>query len=105
MNFFLLSIIAILFCKEYIIVNDELIIYTTFISITIIAIKMFGFLEKTFADIKIAEQYSLKTSSNMMKEELVNLDLNANLNFCIPYYYAVDLKNPSDFSEPDFDSI
>jgi len=105
MNFFLLSIIAILFFKEYIIVNDELIIYITFISITIIAVKIFGFLEKTFDNFKQSQQDSLKSSSNIIKEELVNLDLRVNLNFAIPYYYAIEIKDSSDFSEPDIDNI
>ena len=65
MIFFFFSLIIILFTKEFILINQELIIYITFLTITLLAIQTFSFLKKSFIDIQ-----------NEIKNNLINISLN-----------------------------
>ena len=89
MIYFIVGILTVLFSKEYIILNSEIIIYITFLSITVFAVKMFSFLNDTFETIKLNEQESLKTSSISLKNELVNNEQNAILNSNAPYFSSI----------------
>lgn len=89
MIYLIISILTVLFSKEYIILNSEIIIYITFLSITVFAVKMFSFLNDTFETIKINEQESLKTTSISLKNELVNNEQNAILNSNAPYFSSI----------------
>lgn len=89
MIYFIVGILTVLFSKEYIILNSEIIIYITFLSITVFAVKMFSFLNDTFETIKLNEQESLKTTSISLKNELVNNEQNAILNSNAPYFSSI----------------
>lgn len=75
MIFFVLGLFIILFSKEYIVINSELIIYLTFLSITVLFVNMFSFLKNTFNSIRITEQEALNASSLNLKQELINVQI------------------------------
>ncbi len=66
MIFFAIGLLIILFTKEFILINQELIIYITFLSITLICIQSFSFLRKTFENVQ-----------NDIKNNLITLSLNS----------------------------
>lgn len=98
--FFLIGLIAILFNKEYILINDEMIIYLTFLSITVFAVQTFAALTQTLTVIRINEQDALNITSLALKQEFLHVENNAELNANAPFFIELSLKEPLDFSEP-----
>lgn len=88
-----------MFTKEFILINDELIIYITFLTITFLAIQSFSFLRKTFEDIQAD-----------IKNNLISLSLNtqtiekrviqkADLLLESLHTFDINLPEPLDISE------
>lgn len=61
--YFLLLILLIAFTKELILVNQELIINITFLSITLIFVNYFSFLKATFEQIRTSYKNNLQLES------------------------------------------
>lgn len=57
---FLLGLLTVFFLKELIVLNQEIIIYVTFISITLLCIHNFKFLENSFDNLRTYEKTNLK---------------------------------------------
>lgn len=66
MIFFAIGLLIILFTKEFLLINQELIIISTFLSITLLCIQSFSFLRKTFED-----------AQNDIKNNLMTLSLDS----------------------------
>lgn len=88
MPLFFAGLIAILFNKEYIIMNSELIIYLTFLSLVIIFITNLGpSLVILFDDIRNSLRESLILSLNTVIEVLRDKQLHAAMKFNAPFLY------------------
>jgi hypothetical protein len=103
MNFFLLSTILILFCKEYIIINHEIIIYSTFLSITIYSVYAFGFLIEIFDNQRVDIQNVLKVESSHEKNGLSKSIMIYHYMAHVPYYSDFYLNKNDDYHEPLLD--
>ena len=64
MIIFLIGLLFIAFTKEYILINQELIIYITFLTITFVAIQSFSFLKNSFEEVR-----------KELKTNLINISL------------------------------
>jgi hypothetical protein len=90
----LVSLIIIFFTKEFIVVNQEIIIYCTFISLMLLSIKTFSSLESVFETIRSNEKSSLNINS---KTEQATCDLVIQqqfLNASITPLFDTDLPLP-----------
>jgi hypothetical protein len=103
MNFFLLSIILILFCKEYIIINHEIIIYGTFLSIMVYSVYAFGFLVEVFNNQRVDIQNFLKVESSHEKNGLAKSIMMNHYMAHVPYYSDFSLKINDDDNGPMLD--
>lgn len=56
-------LISILFTKELIVINQDFVIYTTFIILLLISIKAFAFLTNSFDYIRMVEKNQINLSS------------------------------------------
>jgi len=70
---FIVGTLIFFFTKEFIVVNQELIIYIIFISLFFIMIHVFSFLSKIFDNTRSLEQNLLEESSLRMLSQLTNI--------------------------------
>lgn len=91
----LLGILILFFTKEFIVVNQELIIYIIFISLFFIMINVFSFLSKTFDNVRYSEQNLLEESSLRLLSNICDiiLRLEARHNF-----YLINTTNDINFT-------
>jgi len=90
----LLSLLIIFFTKEFIVINQEIIIYCTFLSLMLLSIKTFSSLESVFENIRSNEKLSLNLNS---KSERTTCDLAIKkmiLNANIAPLFDTDLPQP-----------
>jgi hypothetical protein len=65
-------------------VNDDLVIFSVFLSLTVIAVNAFSMLTNLFAEIRNKEQETLKLTSSKLTESLRKSDLQLSLIQHIP---------------------
>lgn len=79
----LFTLLIIFFTKEFIVINQEIIIYCTFLSLMLLSIKTFSSLESVFENIRSNEKLTLNMNSNMEKTTsdlaIKKMILNANI--------------------------
>jgi len=79
----LFGFLLILFTKEFIVINQEIIIYCVFLSILFLCIKSFSSLTSVFENIRSTEKSTLNLNSKNQKIAndltILQLSLNSNL--------------------------
>jgi len=90
------SIIILAFCKEFIVSNHELIIYTTFLLLTLSTIYFLDFLVELFSSIGLTAQENLKIESQNNLNLLKKIVETSDYTLQSPNYLETYLKTIDD---------
>jgi hypothetical protein len=90
----LLSLLIIFFTKEFIVINQEIIIYCTFLSLMLLSIKTFSSLESVFENIRSNEKLTLNINSKTEKTTAELTIQKLFLNASITPLFDTDLPQP-----------
>nr|ADZ99044.1 hypothetical mitochondrial protein 25 [Physarum polycephalum] len=90
---FLIGILIIFFAKEFIILNQEIIIYSIFLSILFFCIKSFASLDTIFENIRSNEKSNLNLNSKNEKNFNDTLNQRYLLNSALSPIYKLNLPS------------